>query len=87
MAEDRQGQSLATIDKERRIGAALSVGMRIASKAFGGKGYRYWHLDANSGSGHNGTVNTDGSPLVFWQIANICLNGMKALVSIGKSSR
>lgn len=74
---ERQGQSLATIDKERRIGAALSIGMRIASRAFGGKGFRFWHLDANSGSGWNDMVNVPGSPLVFWQVARTCLAGME----------
>lgn len=71
------GQSLATIDKERRIGAALSVGMRIASAKFAGKGYRFWHFDANSGSGWNKTVGVPGSPLVFWQVARGCLRGLR----------
>lgn len=77
MTKTSQGQSLATIDKERRIGAALSVSMRIASRALGGKGYTFWHFDANAGSGWNEKVNTAGSPLVFWQVADLCLNGFK----------
>lgn len=72
-----QGQSLATIDKERRIGAALSVSMKIASAKFANKGYRFWHFDANSGSGWNEMVGVPGSPLVFWQIARACLRGLQ----------
>ena len=73
---NQQGQSLATIDKERRIGAALSVGMRIGSSCFADKGFRYWHFDGNSGSGWNEAVNVPGSPLVFWQVAALNLKGM-----------
>jgi len=76
-SDTSQGQSLATIDKERRIGAALSVSMRIASRALGGKGYTFWHFDANAGSGWNEKINTPGSPLVFWQVADVCLSGFK----------
>lgn len=72
-----QGQSLATIDKERRIGAALSVSMRIASRTLGGRGFTFWHFDANAGSGWNEKINTAGSPLVFWQVAEMCLKGFK----------
>lgn len=64
----KQGQSTTTIDKERRIAAALSVGMRIANAKFGGKGYRYFYFDANCGSGWNHQVDVPGSPLVFWHI-------------------
>lgn len=60
-----QGQSTATADKERCIGSAITIGMTIANKAFGGKGFRYWHLDANAGSGWNDDVDVPGSPLVF----------------------
>ena len=77
MTERRQGQSLATIDKERRIGAALSVGMRIASSRFAGRGFRYWHFDANAGSGWNEAVNVPGSPIVFWDVAKLCLSGLE----------
>jgi hypothetical protein len=72
-----QGQSAATIDKERRIAACLSVGMKIAESKFGRSGFAYWHLDANAGSGWNEEVNVPGSPLVFWQVANMYLNGLK----------
>src|SRR4051812_1061599 len=70
------GQSAATIDKERRIAACLSVGMKIAEAKFGQSGFAYWHLDANAGSGWNEEVNVPGSPLVFWQVANLYLNGL-----------
>lgn len=73
----QQGQSLATIDKERRIGAALSVGMRIASAKFADRGFRYWHWDGNCGSGKNAAFNTPGSPVVFWQVSEICLRGLR----------
>lgn len=77
MSDGQQGQSLATIDKERRIGAALSVGMQIASAKFGHMGFNYWHFDANAGPGWNSLVNTAGSPLVFWQVATACLSGLR----------
>lgn len=72
-----QGQSLATIDKERRIGSALAIGMKVASAHFGGKGRSYWHFDANCGSGWNQRVSVAGSPIVFWQVAQACLCGMR----------
>ena len=72
-----QGQSAITIDKERRIGAALSISMRIAEKKFGGGNFRYWHFDANAGSGWNETVNVPGSPIVFWRNAETILKGMR----------
>jgi hypothetical protein len=68
----KQGQSMTTIDKERRIAAALSVGMRIANARFGGKGYRYFYFDANCGSGWNHQVDVPGSPLVFWHVMQEC---------------
>lgn len=73
----RQGQSIATIDKERRIAAAMSVSMRIANARFGGKGYRFWCFDANAGSGWNHEVGVPGSPAVFWHVAQICLTRMQ----------
>lgn len=72
----KQGQSVITIDKERRIAAALSVGMRIANARFGGKGYKYFYFDANCGSGWNHQVGVPGSPLVFWHIAQECAHGL-----------
>jgi hypothetical protein len=73
----RQGQSIATVDKERRIAAAMSVSMRIANNVFGGKGYRYWHFDANAGNGWNHEVGVPGSPVVFWHVAETCLRRME----------
>jgi hypothetical protein len=72
-----QGQSANTIDKERRIAAAISVSMRIANTVFGGKGYRFWHFDANAGCGWNHAVDVPGSPLVFWDAAKTCLTRMQ----------
>lgn len=72
-----QGQSAATIDKERRISSALSIGMRIASAKFGGRGYRFWHFDANAGSGWNHDVDVPGSPLAFHAMADLHLSGMR----------
>ena len=72
-----QGQSFeATIDKERCLGSALTIGMRIASK-FSGSGFSYWHFDANAGCGHNRTCDVPGSPVVFHVVADNCLNGMQ----------
>lgn len=64
-----QGQSQATIDKERRIGAALAVTMKIVAAKFGSSRYNYFHLDCNAGSGWNEEVNVPGSPAVFWRLA------------------
>jgi hypothetical protein len=72
-----QGQSVATLDKERCIASALSIGMKIANRAYSGRGYRYWHLDCNSGSGWNDDVDVPGSPLVFHRAADEYLTGMK----------
>jgi hypothetical protein len=72
-----QGQSFeATIDKERCLGSALTIGMKIASK-FSGRGFSYWHFDANAGCGHNRTCDVPGSPVVFHVAADACLNGMQ----------
>jgi len=72
-----QGQSVSTIDKERRFAAAMSVSMRVANARFAGKGWRFWHFDANAGCGWNHAANVPGSPLVFWHIAHECLLGMQ----------
>lgn len=63
-----QGQSLATIDKERCIGSALSLGMQVAASKL--SRYTFWHFDANSGCGWNDKVDVAGSPLVFWALAD-----------------
>lgn len=71
-----QGQSIeSTIDKERGLGSALTIGMKIASK-FADRDYSYWHFDANAGCGHNDIVNVPGSPVVSHVMADTCLNGM-----------
>ena len=71
------GQSSVTIDKERRIAAALAVTMRIAGAKFGNSRYSYWHFDANAGCVWNEEVGVPGSPLVFWHNARKMLNGMR----------
>lgn len=71
-----QGQSVATLDKERCIAAALSIGMKIANRAYTGKGFKYWHLDGNSGSGWNDDIDVPGSPMVFHKVADEYLTGM-----------
>jgi len=77
-AVNGHGQSIeATIDKERCLGAALTIGMKIANARFSGRGFPYWHLDANAGSGHNDLVDVPGSPIVFHVAADACLTGMQ----------
>jgi hypothetical protein len=71
-----QGQSVATIDKERRIGSALTIGMKIASAKHANRGFSFWHYDANSGSGWNDEFDVPGSPMVFWQAARASLVGL-----------
>jgi hypothetical protein len=72
-----QGQSVeATIDKERCLGSALTIGMKIANAKFSGRGFTYWHFDANAGCGHNDIVDVPGSPVAFHAVADACLNGM-----------
>lgn len=78
MSQGKQGQSSATIDKERCIGSALSIGMQIANRAFGGKGFMYWHMDANAGSGWNEHVGVPGSPVVFHKVAQERLTRMQS---------
>ncbi|MFZ0916988.1 MAG: hypothetical protein WAN04_08860, partial [Candidatus Udaeobacter sp.] len=71
-----QGQSIdATIDKERCLGSALTIGMKIANAHFAG--WPYWHFDATAGSGHNDIVDVPGSPVVFHVAADTCLTAMK----------
>jgi hypothetical protein len=76
-----QGQGEVTADKERRIGAAISVNMKIAENRFGDfQGKSYWHFDANAGSGDNDSlsITVPGSPVVFWEAAERHLSGLKA---------
>lgn len=70
-----QGQSLATIDKERCIGSALSLGMQVAASKLAG--FPFWHFDANSGCGWNNEVDVPGSPLVFWNLAEARMPNMR----------
>ena len=77
MAKGGQGQSAQTVYKERRIGAALAVGMKIASHHFAGRGFGYYHLDANAGSGWNADYGVPGSPVMFWDIQRDHLRGME----------
>lgn len=73
-----QGQSIEiTIDKERCLGSALTMTMKIANAKFGGQGFPYWHFDANAGCGHNDIVDVPGSPIVFHAAADACLAGME----------
>jgi len=64
-----QGQSAYTKDKERAIGSALSIGMRIVRSHPKLSQYRYWHIDVCAGSGWNEQVGVPGSPRVFLDIA------------------
>jgi hypothetical protein len=73
---DDHGQSRATIDKERRIGALLATNMRIIGRRFGGSRFRYFHFDANAGSGWNDLIDVPGSPRVFWDLADQYLQNM-----------
>lgn len=87
MKTNTQGQSCATIDKQRRISSALVVSMNLAEKA--GKAYlikpkvrnrpdraTYWHFDANAGCGWNDEFDVPGSPLVFHYMADRCLHSL-----------
>lgn len=77
MSINGQGQSIATIDKERCLASAFAIGMKIANGLWGGRSFKYWHFDANAGSGWNETVDVPGSPIVFHRIADIYLNNMQ----------
>jgi hypothetical protein len=72
-----QGQSRATIDKERRIGLMLAVTMRIVHAKFARSRFCYFHCDANAGSGRNEMIGVPGSPVVFWELAAQYLPNMR----------
>ena len=73
-----QGQSIsATVDKERCLGAALAVGTKIMNGKFNGKGFAYWHFDANAGCGWNEDAGVEGSPVIFHRIADRYLTGVE----------
>lgn len=75
-----QGQSRATIDKQRCLASALSIGLRIAN-SFAQKNpwsqFNFWHFDANAGSGWNQAVDVPGSPIVFHTMADEHLTKMR----------
>lgn len=75
-----QGQSRATIDKQRCIASALSIGLQIAdsfaSKQAWGR-FNFWHFDANAGCGWNNSVDVPGSPIVFHAMADEYLSHMQ----------
>lgn len=75
-----QGQSRATIDKQRCIASALSIGLRIA-ESFAikqrWKQFNFWHFDANAGCGWNALAKVPGSPLVFHAMADEFLARMQ----------
>lgn len=77
-----QGQSLATLDKERGIASTLAINMKIAAAVIlrnqrHNPRFTYWHLDTNAGSGWNRTVLVDGSPIVFHKMADLYLQGIR----------
>jgi hypothetical protein len=75
-----QGQGGGTLDKERRIGSAESIGMTIANGLANRSGWRqklpYFHLDLNAGSGWNEIAGCPGSPVVFLELAQQQLTAM-----------
>jgi hypothetical protein len=73
-----QGQSAATLDKERCLGSALTIGMNVGDRPkFSGRGFSYWHFDANAGSGWNDLAGVDGSPVVFHRVPDQHLRILK----------
>jgi len=60
-----QGQGSQTEQKERGIGVASAVSLRL-SNASQCRHFPFWHVDLNSGCGINAQVGCDGSPLVFF---------------------
>lgn len=86
-----QGQSKTTADKERGLGYAFAVNMRIFKRKFGNR-YPYHHFDLNSGGGWNDEVDCIGSPLAFLEqaynhrlnnyFAGFCDNNNQAISSL-----
>lgn len=66
-----QGQSLSTIDKERKLAAALALELLIVQKFCRNDIYR--HIDLNAGCGWNSDYGVKGSPLVFIELADLYL--------------
>jgi hypothetical protein len=76
----KQGQGDGTLDKERKIGSAESIGMRMANFWAKKNAWRqtrpYFHLDLNAGSGWNEIAGCPGSPMVFCELAQRQLTAM-----------
>lgn len=66
----KQGQGICTGDKERGLGHAFAVNLRVFTGRFNEWNYPYFHFDLNSGGGWNYEANCIGSPLAFLQQAN-----------------
>lgn len=75
-----QGQGGGTLDKERKIGSAESIGMTIANGLAKRQAWRqsvpYFHLDLNAGSGWNEIAECPGSPVVFCELAQQQITAM-----------
>lgn len=88
-----QGQSLATLDKIRGIGSALSIGMSVVSKRL--PFATYHHADTNAGSGMNDEVSSIvgepvyGSPVVAVRAAEAAglqrFNGLFCEIDAGRA--
>jgi hypothetical protein len=65
----KQGQSLTTIDKERRLGAMFDMQCRLyqCKPQVLGK-HPAFHIDLNAGCGHNHEFNVPGSPIVYIEV-------------------
>jgi hypothetical protein len=72
-----QGQSPATIDKERQIGGAFDMEMQIVRRACPGEPFT--HIDLNAGSGWNDEFGVPGTPLVFAMLAERYLRRWRAI--------
>jgi hypothetical protein len=73
------GQSFEnTVDKERAIWSAISISLQVGSaRKLRDRGFTFWFLDANAGSGHNDFANVPGSPVVFHLAADRWLRGLR----------
>jgi len=67
-----QGQGDHTEDKQRGLGAAFSINLRIFREKFGNTRFNYWHFDLHAGSGHNDEADCTGSPISFIRAAEYC---------------
>lgn len=75
-----QGQGAGTLDKERKIGSAVSIGMTVVNTLAKKHPWRqklpYFHLDLNAGSGWNEIAGCPGSPVVFCELAQQLLTNV-----------